>query len=126
MAGYSRPESFLVWEQTEESVASGQLILNFEFAKAVYCNHLLVFSTYPASRFSTGCDQTRRDSLRWKTGIIPLPAGTDLVKDGVHNSGSQQNFTVCDRHGSALSNRRIERLDEVFHARVHVKIIRQE
>ena len=48
--------------------------------------------------------------------------GVDLLEYCVHDPGGQKNFSIRYRHGRAISNRAIEGLDKMFHARSHVKV----
>src|SRR6266850_4665416 len=50
----------------------------------------------------------------------------ELCEDVIHDSGGQKDFAVRDWHLGSFNDRSIERLDQIFHARLHVEISCQE
>lgn len=54
--------------------------------------------------------------------LIQRSASAHLLKDGIHDSGREQDFTVRYGDRSIFPDRAVERFDQVLHAGVHVEI----
>ena len=50
----------------------------------------------------------------------------DLIDDGVHDPGGEQNLAVGNRYGSALADRTIKGFNEILDTGIRVEVSRQE
>src|SRR6266705_946381 len=53
-------------------------------------------------------------------------SGSELIEDGVHDSGGEKNFPVRYGHRRALNDRAVEGLDQILHTGLHVEVPCQE
>src|SRR5256884_6260460 len=83
-----------------------------------------------ALRFSSGSTRGVRVQWRTKFGATGskrvrdrlLPSQINLLEDSVHDPGGKQNLPVRYRQWRVTKDRPVERLDQIFHARLHVEI----